>query len=496
MASTNYWWVRLGLKIPLPQPLPKSSGYWVMAKELWKSSPVSPQSKKGEDFRIVVSGVQKLELLSRSLGSHFGAHNIWIDIRLVKLPKEKQPTLAPATQAEDKNKGSVVHLADLKPKSVIAHKFVREETKSVGGIERTRCMTTIPLRPDTPARVAYDIGGQYDLVVGTVGIWDRARRGIRSSQTFYVFGDEKELWKSSPIPPHSANTEHFRIDVTGVHSLVLCARSNGDHYSAEDIWIDPQLLILSKEKQPTPDEDAVAEATKTIHEVYKKEYAAKDKGPLIELLLARGREAVKDPVSQFVFLSEAQDVAMAAGDYKSAFEAIDDLGRAFKVDAIATKMEVLRAAVPDPKYQEAIVTEAKVLAVEAANQGDEETVEQLGRMAYSAARRLRNTEQLKQVVAFNKSTKEWVNFVVRCKRAVDDLKDNPDDPSINSWAGKCYCLVEGDWDKGLPLLVKGSPDSLRKVAVQDATNPTTVDDQVVLADAWWELYEKVGRRSW
>ncbi len=254
---------------------------------------------------------------------------------------------------------------------------------------------------------------------------------------------------------------------------------------------------VNREPAPSPDEivaipsgSDVAEAIGTLHEVYAKEYAAEEKEPLVGLLLAQGRESGNNLATQFASLSEARDVAAAMGDCDTAFEAIAKLASVFDVDSLAMKVNVLRSVVSDQRRRTSVVTKGLGTIKEAAEQGDEETVKEVGRIVLAAVRQLRNADYVRQLGAFNKSMEEWAVFVSRCKQGVQTLKDAPDDPIANSWAGKYYCLVQGNWDKGLPLLEKGSPDAIRVLALQDLKNPTDLAARTSLADAWWELQKK------
>ncbi len=240
-----------------------------------------------------------------------------------------------------------------------------------------------------------------------------------------------------------------------------------------------------------PSESDVAKAIDTIHEVYAAQYAAEDKEPLVERLLAQARESGKDPASQFALLSEARDVATAAGDCDSAFEAIGELENAFDVDSLAMKVDVLRSAVSDDRRRTSVVTKGLVTIKEAAERGDKETVKEVGRIVLAAVRHLRNPEYVRKIGVFNKSMEQWAAFVTRCKQGVETLEDAPDDPTANGWAGKYYCLVQGSWDKGLPLLEKGAPDAMRVVALQDLKNPPDPAARISLADAWWELQKQI-----
>jgi hypothetical protein len=76
------------------------------------------------------------------------------------------------------------------------------------------------------------------------------------------------------------------------------------------------------------------------------------------------------------------------------------------------------------------------------------------------------------------------------KPSLDALKEKPDDPEANLAVGKWYCLSKGDWDKGLPMLAKGSEAPWADLARRDVAAPTEAKAQLELADAWWEMSQK------
>ena len=54
--------------------------------------------------------------------------------------------------------------------------------------------------------------------------------------------------------------------------------------------------------------------------------------------------------------------------------------------------------------------------------------------------------------------------------------------------GKYLCLTKGQWTEGLPYLLKSGDKDLQRVAAMETpTPPATGDDQIKLADAWWDL---------
>ena len=47
------------------------------------------------------------------------------------------------------------------------------------------------------------------------------------------------------------------------------------------------------------------------------------------------------------------------------------------------------------------------------------------------------------------------------------LENDPTNPAANLAAGRHLCLVQGDWDRGLPMLALGSDAELKAAATKD-----------------------------
>jgi hypothetical protein len=76
----------------------------------------------------------------------------------------------------------------------------------------------------------------------------------------------------------------------------------------------------------------------------------------------------------------------------------------------------------------------------------------------------------------------------RAKPAHATLKLTPDDPDANLVMGTHLCAIRGDWDNGLPMLVKSNERELAALADRDLTCPEDQSaEQFKLADAWWEF---------
>ena len=108
-------------------------------------------------------------------------------------------------------------------------------------------------------------------------------------------------------------------------------------------------------------------------------------------------------------------------------------------------------------------------------------------IAVTAARRLKDREQLKDTMALKKEIDIAKMAFGRVHRMIEILERDPKDPQANTAAGKYYCLVKGEWEKGLPLLRNSDDAALRLRADMEFEDTSTTKMQVELADAWWAL---------
>src|SRR5262249_11173021 len=67
------------------------------------------------------------------------------------------------------------------------------------------------------------------------------------------------------------------------------------------------------------------------------------------------------------------------------------------------------------------------------------------------------------------------------------LAEKPGDPEANLAVGRYRCFRQGNWERGLPLLVQGSDSKLKAAAQADLATPAFGNDQAKLADDWREL---------
>ncbi|MGD0094825.1 MAG: formylglycine-generating enzyme family protein [Planctomycetota bacterium] len=188
-------------------------------------------------------------------------------------------------------------------------------------------------------------------------------------------------------------------------------------------------------RQPVPDAAKQKEAEKLIKEVFKAEYAQTkpgDKAVLARKLSQQGDETKDDPAARYVAWKEASTLAVQGGDMDTALAVLDKIAAAFAVDVAPMKrtaLTTLASSTRDPELSRTI-------------------------------------------------------------GGLRTLLDAPDDPAANLLAGKYLCFTKNDWEKGLPLLVKGADAGLKVLAWKELAQPDEGAAQMALADSWWDMAEK------
>ena len=76
------------------------------------------------------------------------------------------------------------------------------------------------------------------------------------------------------------------------------------------------------------------------------------------------------------------------------------------------------------------------------------------------------------------------NLISRDNAELAPKTSNPEDDLA---AGKRLCFVENKWDKGLPLLVRGSDAELKRLAAAELKENATPQQRLKLGDRWWDF---------
>lgn len=305
----------------------------------------------------------------------------------------------------------------------------------------------------------------------------RASRGTPSIGRS-VRGDEG----AAPFPIYCP-TDSKRLPVMLVAALVLLT-------ACAPAWAAEAAL----QRLAVPSDAAQEEALKLVREVYKKEYAtAKTAAEVLALarkMIDQAAKSTNDPAGCFVLLRTARDIAAKAGDAEVPLTAVEQMAGIFDVDALALKEEALRtaskaAATPDQLL--VVAAQASAVAEDAVAVDNYEAATRLGELAYAAAQRSRDADAARRVAARNHQIAAFAQEFAAVKAAMATLEKTPTDAAASLRVGRHLCVLKGDWERGLPLLARGTDPELKGLAEKDLKGADAAVEQVALGDAWWTL---------
>lgn len=258
----------------------------------------------------------------------------------------------------------------------------------------------------------------------------------------------------------------------------------------------------SVKKLPVPDETGQEKALAIVREVYGEEYkVAKtldQKKALAEKILGKAAESKSEPVPYFVLLKLARDVAVAAGEVDLALQAVESMSTTFEVKTLAAKNEVFTKAAQfaHTQQQSEALARCALALVDAAVLVDQfQIAKEVGNHGLHAARESRQKELITKLVARSKEVEEIASEYDKAKAAMAVSRDGLTDPASCLVVGKYLCFMKDDWDQGIPLLAKGSDETLKTIATRELAGVSSTSDQVMLADSWWEVAEKEEGRA-
>lgn len=253
------------------------------------------------------------------------------------------------------------------------------------------------------------------------------------------------------------------------------------------------LLAAQEARSPIPDEPTQKKANAELHEIFKAEYAGRDRDArrtLSERLIAESGQT-SSAETRYVMLAEARDLAADAGDLATALKAVSLIAAQYdlkSVSAPALKLEMLgraRRALKGPDEISALGQALCDVAREAIDAADYDTARAAAREGTAAAGTARRADELLKEADALKKDFEGIQKVEL------GLSVNADDPEANLKFGRYLCFAKSDWEKGLPLLAKGSDGALAAVARKEMAKPEAVEARIEVGDDWAALAGKM-----
>ena len=223
-----------------------------------------------------------------------------------------------------------------------------------------------------------------------------------------------------------------------------------------------------------------------MREIFQTEFAAakssETRSALAGKLVEEAGKSGSDTAAQYVLYKLAAQENAAAGNVDKAMDIVDQTAGRYDADASRLKLEILTSALSsrgkpvavDPDIARGVFDAAMKLTEAVAATGEVELAEQCVRD--SSPRRPTGRETADLEHESGKRTREIDALKARLaavEKALDKLQTDPADADANLKAGQWFCFVRGQWERGLPLLAKGSNKALAELAKQDLAGRAT-----------------------
>jgi serine/threonine protein kinase len=257
-----------------------------------------------------------------------------------------------------------------------------------------------------------------------------------------------------------------------------------------------------KLRVPPPAE--LTAAQQRVRELYKDEYAKTRRPDVVAFankLLADATKLKDDPVLQYILLWEAGDRASIGADLDLTLHVIDELDRRFLIDALDLRMGVLdRASRSNELSAMKVITDRTLaLAEEAVDHHNFDAAKRLFLIALTAARKAGSPPLLTRVQVRERDVNDIAREHEAVRPAAEALIRNPNDADANLKWGRYLCFFRGNWEDGLPHLLKGNDLKLRGLAGKELpVKPTSPIVQRELGDGWYDVadkYQGVARKN-
>jgi len=257
---------------------------------------------------------------------------------------------------------------------------------------------------------------------------------------------------------------------------------------------------LSTPRSKVPDEKAQGASRREIRKIFKTEFnEAKQPNEIVALARRLQRLAAEtrgDPATKYVLYDEAIGLAIRCQQFELALDFVAEQAKSFDLDSLVAKMSALKDAENAARFRSErtrLVKLTNALINEAVDQGRFDEAVDAAALGVNLAARTRDFQLRNQT---RDRRDEIVDLKKRsdlAKLARERLKTEPDNPKANLALGKFLCLVNHDWQNGLPFLTKGDDAQLKAAADLDLSGPDTEAKRLKVADAWFNLGKSAGR---
>jgi WD40 repeat protein len=276
--------------------------------------------------------------------------------------------------------------------------------------------------------------------------------------------------------------------------FVLAGTSTGNIHLFPLPRVRPELFTGAIGKPPAfplavPDAQSIAAALTPVHAELAREFGYNrpdDMALLADNLRRRASLERIAPPLRFALLQESRSLAVKAGDPVTAFRAIEDVAAWFDVDEMAEKA-VTFAELPAEAESSMMWSQGLTAAERAELDARPEVVERLLKRIPQTLPDGTPAERVARLTAIRQRSKSLAAEIKAVRRALEVLKNAPDEPGSNHVLGAFLCFARQDWKAGLPHLAKGNDPRFIESAKSDLSSPTDPKAQHRLGEMWFGL---------
>lgn len=244
-------------------------------------------------------------------------------------------------------------------------------------------------------------------------------------------------------------------------------------------------------RYPLPGGASLEKARAAVNELFGMELAdattPAQRAQLIKRLLGVAKETKDDTAGRYSLLLKAQELAMEDGDPELLLACIKEVEEGYQVDGLelrSAKLTELFGRQLSRVDTRALTAVAEGVVLEAVGQDRYEVANRLAEAALAGARRKNDSVAISGAKRLAQRTGQLAREFAAIKDALAKLELDPSDVDANLRVGEFYCFHARSWNRGLKHLAESSSVEFSGVAQLDIAQPTNVDEQVTLGDAW------------